>query len=57
MDGSAGIRWQQQFDNYSKAHETSLDDLMLAYKIDLIFMHHIDNDALTEHIERFGIDL
>ena len=36
---------------------TSLDDLMLPYKIDLIIMHHIANDALTEHIEKVGINL
>ena len=36
---------------------TSLDDLMLPYKIDLIIMHHIDNAPLTEHIESVGISL
>ncbi|MCX6125401.1 MAG: nucleotidyltransferase domain-containing protein [Proteobacteria bacterium] len=34
-----------------------LDDLMLPYKIDIIIMHQIDNDALLEHIERVGVSL
>jgi predicted nucleotidyltransferase len=34
--------------------ENDLDDLLLPYKIDLSLLHHIDNPALLEHIERIG---
>ena len=34
-----------------------LDDLMLPYKIDLVFIHQIDNSSLIEHIKRVGIEL
>ncbi len=36
---------------------TKLDDLMLPYKIDLVVMHQIDNEALIEHITRVGVRL
>ena len=34
--------------------KTSLDDLMLAYQIDLSVLHQIDNPALLDHIKRVG---
>ena len=34
--------------------ENELDDLLLAYKIDLSLFHQISNIALVEHIERVG---
>lgn len=37
--------------------ETRLDDLLLPWKIDLVQLQAIDNPALLEHIERFGVVL
>jgi predicted nucleotidyltransferase len=34
--------------------EEALDDLMLPYKIDLSIRHKIQNQALQEHIDRYG---
>lgn len=34
--------------------ETTLDDLMLPWSIDLCLLSHIDNPALLEHIARVG---
>ena len=33
---------------------TTLDDLMLPWRIDLSILHQIDNPALLEHIARVG---
>lgn len=35
--------------------ETELDDLLLPYKIDLSIYHKIENQDLTDHIDRVGI--
>ena len=35
--------------------ESSLDDLLLPWKIDLVLRHQIDNGALLDHIDRVGI--
>ena len=35
--------------------ETSLDDLLLAYKIDLTNYHKIKNEELIDHINRVGV--
>ncbi len=37
------------------AIENQLDDLLLPYKIDLSILSQIENSALVEHIQRFGI--
>jgi predicted nucleotidyltransferase len=37
--------------------ELQLDDLLLPWKIDLVQWESIDNSALKEHIEKFGLDL
>ena len=34
--------------------ETTLDDLMLPYRIDLSLLHHIDNPDLLDHMARVG---
>lgn len=35
--------------------ENQLDDLLLPWKIDLSLKHQIDNQALLEHIEDYGV--
>lgn len=35
--------------------ENDLDDLLLPYKIDLSVFHLIENQDLTEHINRVGM--
>lgn len=37
--------------------QTTLDDLLLPYKIDLILSHEIENDRLLEHIAEFKVRL
>ncbi len=34
--------------------ENEIDDLLLAYKVDLALLHQVDNSDLLEHIERVG---
>ena len=36
--------------------ENEIDDLMLAYKVDLSIHHQIDNTNLLEHIQRVGVE-
>lgn len=36
--------------------ENEIEDLMLPYKVDLSLLHHIDSDALKDHIHRAGIE-
>ena len=36
--------------------QNEIDDLLLPYKVDLSLFHLIDNLALTEHIERVGVE-
>lgn len=43
------VTWQQL-----QTIERQLDDLLLPYKIDLSLYHHIDNQALKDHIQRLG---
>lgn len=37
--------------------EQKIDDLLLPYKVDLSIFHHIDNQELRDHIERWGQQL
>jgi predicted nucleotidyltransferase len=39
------------------AFQMKLDDLLLPYKIDIVILHLVDDDALLGHIHRMGIDL
>jgi len=36
--------------------EMALDDLLLPYKIDLSLFRQIENNDLTDHIQRVGVD-
>ena len=36
--------------------ESKIDDLNLPWKVDLSLKHQIDNPALKDHIEKFGIN-
>ena len=36
--------------------ENELDQLLLPHKIDLSLFHKIENQALLEHIKKFGVD-
>jgi len=37
--------------------EAQIDDLLLPWKVDLVFLHQITNPDLLAHIRRVGIDV
>ena len=38
------------------AFQSQVDDLLLPYKIDIVLLHYVDEQALLDHIHRVGIN-
>jgi hypothetical protein len=57
MDGSIGIRWQQRFDNYSKAHKAFREAIELSNQPSQTYNKKVADDIVhkirTSYAPRF----